>query len=191
MNRFVTSAVAVVLSVVVIGCSGSAPTSPSSVQGGVMIGGRLFQVDEGPFTSGDSNFITVSARMHQAFIQLARAAEGRVAHPGVKLFAQQMAQENAERLNMLRASVRSAVSQTIVIDPAHQDLINRVSATSGNEADRAFTQGFLPELEAMLALYQAEASGASSRVLRELANDFVDRLSNYIEQLRELTNRVR
>ncbi len=190
MNSFATSGVAVVLSVVVIGCSGSAPTSPSSTQG-VSVGGRVFAIDEGPFTAADSNFIAVSSRMHQAFVQIARAAEGRVAHPGVKAFAQQMAQENTERLDILRQSVRSAVAQTITIDAAHQDLLNRVSASRGNEADRVYTQAFLPELEAMLALYQQGARSSDSRVLREIANDFVDRLSNYLEDLRELVNRVR
>ncbi|MNC85138.1 hypothetical protein D3C83_07180 [compost metagenome] len=158
---------------------------------GVSVGGRVFAVDEGPFTAADSNFITVSSRMHQAFVQIARAAEGRVAHPGVKLFAQQMAQENAERLDILRQSVRSAVAQNVSVDAAHQDLLNSVSSVTGNDADRVFTQAFLPELEAMLALYQQEGRSGNSAVLREIANDFVDRLNNYIEDLRELVNRVR
>lgn len=190
MNRFVTSAAAVVLSVVVIGCSGSAPAAPSSAQG-VMIGGRLFAVDHGPFSGRDSNFITVSSRMHQAFAQIGRVAENRATHPGVKLFAQQMMQENTLRLSMLRQAVPGAVSQDVAIEPAHQDLLNRISTTSGSEADRAFTQGFMPELEAMLALFRQQASSGNSEVLRELAADFVDRLNTYVEELRELTNRAR
>src|SRR5690606_25617387 len=115
----------------------------------------------------------------------------RATHPGVKLFAQQMMQENRLRLSMLRQAVPGAVSENITIDPAHQDLLNRVSAASGAEADRAFTQGMQPELDAMLALFRQEASRANSAVLRELAADFVDRLETYTDELRELTNRAR
>ena len=190
MNRFVTPAVAMCLSVVVIGCSGSAPASPSSLQGAVP-GGRILIVDEGPYTSGDLNFLTAASRMHQAFIQISRVAEHRVAYPRLKLFAQQMVQENTERLDILRASTRNAVSQNISIEAAHQDLLNSVMATSGNPADRVYAEGMLPALEALHALYMQEAASGSSSVLRQLASDFVDRLSNYLEDLRELNNRVR
>ena len=190
MNRFVTAAVAMSLSVVVIGCSGTAPTSPSSLQGAAQ-SGRVLLFDEGPYTSGDLNFIITAARMHQALVQISMEAEKRASFGPLKLFAQQMVQENVERLDMLRASTRNAVPSNLTIDPAHQDVLGRVLATSGSEADRAYAQGILPALEALIALYQQEGASGSSSVLRQLANDFVDRLSNYIEDLRELNNRVR
>jgi uncharacterized protein (DUF305 family) len=158
---------------------------------GAVPGGRILIVDEGPYTSGDLNFITAASRLHQAFIQISRIAEQRAAHPGLKLFAQQMVQENTERLDMLRASTRNAVSQNITLEAGHQDILNGVMATSGNEADRVYAQGMLPALEALHAIYQQEAANGSSSVLRQIANDFVDRLSNYIETLRELNARVR
>jgi uncharacterized protein (DUF305 family) len=129
--------------------------------------------------------------MHWAFVQISRLAESRSAHPLVKQFAQQMVQENDERLEILRASTRNAVSQNITLEANHQALLAQVGATSGNEADRAYANGLLPELQAMLALYQQEASNGSSRVIREIATDFVDRLSNYLEQLQEVVARVR
>ena len=190
MNRFVTVAGISVMSVVLIACSGGAPTSPSSFQGATPTG-RFFAFDEGPYTSGDANFLSVASKMHQAFIQISRIAESQSAHPLLKMFAQQMVQENQERLDILRASTRNVVSQNVTLEANHQTLLNQVMATSGNEADRAYANGLLPELQAMLALYQQEASNGSSRVIREIANDFVDRLSNYLEQLQEIAARVR
>jgi uncharacterized protein (DUF305 family) len=147
--------------------------------------------DEGPYTSGDLNFITTAARLHQALVMISMQAENRASYGPLKVFAQQMVQENTERLDMLRASTRNAVPSNLALDTANQDVLNRVMATSGSEADRAYAQGMVPALDALIALYQQEASGGSSSVLRQLASDFVDRLSNYIEELRELSNRVR
>ena len=205
MNRFVTLAAVTAISATLVACSGSAPTSPSSL--GSLAPAAQFPVSgDGSSTGGrisgravpivatpaDVNFIVFAATAHQALIQISTAAEGRVAHPQAKSFAQQMKQENFEALARLRELSPSSVSQNITLTAGQQAILSDVTATTGNPADRVYTAHMQTELTALLAAYQQAANASGSDVdLRAHAADVAGKLTRYLDILSEIVARVR
>lgn len=205
MNRFVTLAAVTAISATLVACSGGAPTSPSSL-GSSTPSAQFPVVGEGSGNGGrisalaipiavtpaDVNFIVFAATAHQAQIQIAMVAEGRVAHPLAKHFAQQMKQENTEALQRLRELSPSSVPQSIALTGAQQAILSDVSAATGNPADRVYTQATETELTALLAAYQQAANASGSDPdLRAHASDVAGKLTRYLDILREIVARVR
>jgi hypothetical protein len=142
--------------------------------------------------AGDASFIASVAQLHQGLVQAGFTAEGRVAHPGVKWFAQQMQQENRQAIAALRSLSSTSVPSSISLTPAHQQLIADLFSPTGNPGDREYTAAMQTELTALHDMYRqrATASGSASE-LRAHAADFAARLVTYLEILQELINRVR
>jgi predicted outer membrane protein len=204
MNRFATCAAVALITVTLVACSSGTPTSPSLAGPTASAGGfavsdgqsriTLLAADDDPISSLDNVFIGSAAATHQAMIQFAQLGEKNSAHLGVKLFAQQMFQENTEALARLRQSQiwRSAVPQTITLSAAHQTSLSELSASAarGNPMDRLYTDLMTAELPVFIAQLQAWSASGSARALRDHWADLAARLTAYLDDLREVTARV-
>jgi predicted outer membrane protein len=190
MKRFVTVAGTALMAIGLVACGGS-PTAPSGVAGISLSGGSQLASNHTPtLTSSDADFVNFAATSYQSLIQTGTIAEARSAHPRVKWFARQMVSEPRARLVRLRSEMGGNVSQNISVSASQTVLLGQLSNTAALQLDRVYTQAMLPELEAMLSRFQQAGRTASDAVLRAHATDFADRLVQYLEDLREIANRV-
>ena len=190
MNRFVTVAGTALMAIGLVACGGS-PTSPSGVAGISLSGGSQLASNHTPtLTSSDADFVNFAANSYQALIQWGTVAEHRSAHPRVKWFARQMVSESRARLLRLRSEMRGNVSSNISLSGAQQALLAQFSSTAALQLDKVYSQAMLTELQAMLTRFEQAGRSASDTVLRAHAVDFADRLVQYLDDLREIANRV-
>ena len=190
MYRFVTMAGAALMAVGLVACGGS-PSAPSGVAGISLSGGSQLASNHTPtLTSSDADFVNFAANAYQALMQWGIVAEHRSAHPRVKWFARQMVSEPRVRLARLRSEMGGNVSSNISLNGSQQALLAQLSSTQALQLDKVYTQAMLTELQAMLSRFEQAGRNASDSVLRAHAVDFADRLVQYLDDLREIANRV-
>jgi hypothetical protein len=203
MNRFVTLAAVALISSALSACSTGSPTAPSqttfgpassplsqSTGGDARFGTRATPLTSSQLSDSDRSFISFAAAWQQGLTQIAMVAARQGAYPQLKLFAEQIVQENTRRLVWLRELAPFQISTPIAATSSHQALLAEISALRASELDKRYSQAMLTELQTMLTRFQDAGRGGGPTALREYANDFAARLALMLEQLREIANRV-
>ena len=162
-------------------------TVPNTIGGTVIVPGT--SVPTSIVVPGDVDFMARASQFNATEQNLSRVAYQRADTEDVREFARQMLDNHRRMADELDGiALRHNVSLAWQPNPAGSDAINRISALSGRDFDRAYLDQVIADQQAAAELYQTESDTATDATLRSTAGGDAVYLRNLADQAYRLRN---
>lgn len=146
----------------------------------------------GAMLSGaDRTFATKAARGNHAEIEMGRLALTKAASDDVKNFAQHMIDDHTKAgEDFMQAASSAGVNPPSDLDPADQKAMDKLSAMTGADFDRAYVDNQIKAHSKMAGLMDKESRGGKNDALKSFASRTLPTVQSHLEMARDLKNKM-
>jgi putative membrane protein len=126
--------------------------------------------DDKNLSADDANFVREAASGGMMEVQLGQAVADKATNPEVKQFAQRMVTDHTTANNELKALAQQKnVTLPNELDPKHQKMMDKITAKTGAEMDKAYIQAMVKDHKKDVADFQKAANSAKDADLKAWA----------------------
>ncbi len=142
-------------------------------------------------TGGDLDFINTAAPSGMAEVELGKMATSKSNNAEVKAFAQKMIDDHSkagEELKALAAQKKVTVSPNLL--PAHKQLMEKLSKTSGTDFDKEYVKAMVEDHEKDVAAFENVSKTAADTDVKAFATKTLPTLKMHLEMIKAMADKM-
>ncbi len=174
MNRYARWAIALAV-LPVAACADSTPPTPAAPPAPPAL------------AAADASFVTSAAQGGMTEIQEAQLALSQARSPKVKAYANRMVSDHTMANDQLKTLIANkGVMLPSDVSPAQTQEMASLKGDTGREFDRAYVADQISGHQAMLTLFQTEASSGTDPDLKKFAADTLPTIQSHLDQAQKM-----
>jgi len=142
-------------------------------------------------TGGDLAFMNDAAPGSMAEVELGRMAAKQAANAEVKRFAARMIADHTKAGDELKKlAQQKKVVLPAEVNPAHKEIMAKLSKLNGAEFDRAYVMAMVADHEKDVAAFESVAKGAVDADVKAFAAKTLPTLKEHLQMIRDIAGKM-
>lgn len=142
-------------------------------------------------TGGDLAFMNDAAPGGMAEVELGKLAVSKSTNADVKAFAQKMIDDHSKAGDELKAlAAQKKVTLSLELLPAHKQLMEKLSKSSGADFDKAYVMAMVEAHEKDVAAFENVSKTAADADVKAFATKTLPTLKMHLEMIKNLADKM-
>jgi putative membrane protein len=142
---------------------------------------RIKAADDNKLNASDAKFVTDAASGGMMEVELGKAVADKANSQEVKDFAQRMVTDHSKANDELKALAQQKnVTIPNELDPKHQKMMEKITAMTGADLDKAYIQAMVKDHKKDVAEFQKAANGAKDDDVKAFAAKTLPTLQEHL-----------